>query len=319
MRVNGIIQGLRDVATFLNDVGMKTTQAQWNASLKKIRSYWVGSSLSADWTTHASRRMPEVQRMRLEEAQELRRLIDGDLEFLRSDVPLDRPFYALVERLNNLELKMAWHCEPLGPKAKPHDPSQAILKMHLDNGVMERWMVQAWPVTRTLKDTIYAILGKALESGALNRLRVCRECGKYLVVADLKRRFCEASTKCHDDYHNRETHAENRKYRREQAISQADQLVKAGKSKDEIRDKTGLPQRTVEQIFDGQLPSLNVVNTRPAARIETASEREHRRTKLLALIAAEAQKDKVYMEGIRAQRKRSADVSLPRRRRNAKD
>ena len=121
--------------------------------------------------------------------------------------------------------------------------------MRWDDGTVGRWVVQSWTATKTLTDHFYAILGKGLETCALRRLKVCRECEKYIVVADVKRRFC--STKCHDEYHNRETHAENRQHRKELAIKEARRLVKAGKSTDEIRNKTGLPRRVVEQIRSG--------------------------------------------------------------------
>ena len=284
MRVNGILRGLQDVATFMNVIHRDTSVRQWDACLKKIRLYWVGTTLSGDWTAkkknlHAigpgttptqlaallkARHITAAPSVSLEEAQALRREIDKDLGFLRADTPPDRPFDDLVAQLNKLKLVTAWRCDPLASNTTRHS-AQAILKTRWNNGVVERWAAQSWPVTTTLMDHFYAILGKAIETGALSRLKVCRECGKYLVVADLKTRFCPESRKCHDAYHNRVTHAGNRKYRREQAVLEAQRLAKDGKSKEAIMDTTGLPLRVVEKVFDGSLPAKTAASPIPQA------------------------------------------------------
>lgn len=333
MRVNWIIRGLQRVAAFLNSVGSQTTQAQWHRFLKKE----VGDLTPAEQTTLrrwieedvALGKMTRVQadaalrdapppmwRVTLDKAQELRRGIHNDLEFLRSDSPLDRPFDALVDRLNDLQLKMAWRCEPLAPRATRRDPSQAIFKMRWGDGTVERWVAQSWPVTKPLiKNILYAILGKALETGVLGRLKVCRECEKYIVVADVKRRFC--SRKCHDEYHNRVTHAENRKHRREAAILKANRLMGAGKSNDVIQEQTELPRRVVEQIRSGDLSPNSQQRpktaTQPKRRVAgldpTFMSIPLTREQLETIILEEAHRDEVYMQGIRAAQKPSKQKS----------
>jgi hypothetical protein len=310
MRVTGIIRGLQEVAVYMNAIGPQTAQPQWKAFLNTIRPPKLETGPFFHWVANRKtlfgKKVPSVD---LDQAKNLRSWIHRDLEFLRADTSPNRPFDDLRDRLNNLQLKMAWRCEPMALKARPHDPSQAIFNMRWGDGTVERWVAQSWSVTKTLTDHFYAILGKALETGALSRLKVCRECQKYMVVDDHKRQFCR--TKCHDDYHNRETHAENRKHRKDRAILMAKKLAEAGKSSDVIQEQTGLPRRTVEQILAGDLSPNSQQRPKTVPRPKrlavgldpTFVPVPLTREQLETIIAEEAHRDKVYMQGIRAARK----------------
>ena len=121
----------------------------------------------------------------------------------------------------------------------------------------------------------------------------------------------DVGRKCHDGYHNRETHAENRKHRTEQAILEAKQLVATGKSSDVIQEQTGLSWQVVEQIRSGDL------SPNSQQRPKTVTQPKHQtagldptlvpipltREQLETIMAEEAHRDNVYMEGIRAERK----------------
>ena len=73
----------------------------------------------------------------------------------------------------------------------------------------------------------------------------------------------------------------------------------AGKSNDEIRDRTRLPTRVVAQMRAGKLPHTRttpkaIARAKPFGRLETTAEQEHRRKGLLALMAEEARRDEAY-------------------------
>jgi len=243
-KTTGLVRGLQNVAEFLNAIGPTTTQAHWLRTLKKIRAYYATSG-------------PVISH---DDAYALRQSMEHDLAFVRADSLPDRPFDNLIERLNSLHLANAWYCEPLATMDKRH-ASQAIFKLRWDDGTEGRWTVQSWPVTTTLAAYYYAMLGKALETGALTRLKVCRECGKYLVAADLKTRFCLDSRKCHDDYHNRlkqqnGTMAQTRTHQRKNALLRATRLLSTLKltNTDEsikrLQAETHLPRRVVTKILE---------------------------------------------------------------------
>ena len=64
-----------------------------------------------------------------------------------------------------------------------------------------RWTVSFWPGSTTPKERLYGFLAGALIRGTMNRLKVCRHCGKYIVVRDIKREFCP-DTNCKNDFFN---------------------------------------------------------------------------------------------------------------------
>lgn len=197
-----IIQGLHLLADFLNAVGLRTTKSEWKAFLEKMEANRHGGVFFIWVTNTKTKRTKQVPDVTLEEAKEIRWWINNDLGFLRTDKELEMPFDALVFRLNQLKLETGWQCFPFMGSSTPR-PGQAILRIRWGDGSQGRWTAQSWPVTKTLKDSLYAILGGALVSGTLTRLKVCRECGKCLVVADRKRCFCP-DTKCKDKFYNRE-------------------------------------------------------------------------------------------------------------------
>ncbi len=318
-KVRWPVRGLWSVATFMNTIGPRTTAVRWTGLLEKICKQL---SLPA-------------RPMSFDDAKLLRRQIHYDLaflrwiniepdrvndpiswtdderEFFRSDTPQERPFDRLVERLNDLPISMVWQCDHLSDHAKPKDPSQAIMKLRWGGATTGRWAIRSLPRARELKAYLYGILGRALEAGMLDLLKVCRECENYMVVDDLKTRDCSA--KCHTDYHNRETHAGNRKHRKELAILKAKKLAEAGKSSAVIQKETRLPRRAVEQILSGDLSPNSQLRpkTVPRPKRRTAGLDPTfvpiplTREKLETIIAEEAHRDEVYMQGIRAARKPS--------------
>jgi hypothetical protein len=91
-----------------------------------------------------------------------------------------------------------YRCLEIKGDRKPW-PGQNVL--HSGDG--RRWVTTPWPIARNTKELLYTVLAGALIYGTLDRLKVCRECKKYMVVKDLKRQFCEGS-KCKDEYFNRQ-------------------------------------------------------------------------------------------------------------------
>jgi len=168
-----------------------------------------------------------------------------------------------TERLAEQFTAGSWHCAALGPGKA--EPGQAILKLTRRDDRIERWAATFVPfrVTRTLEESLYAILGRALLTGTLGRLKVCRQCGKYLVaVKDRKRDFCEGTT-CKQDFHKHERggtmyYKDHRQKQRKKAIEKASQLLATGRARkvpdhtlfEQIKEETGLPRREVDKIFE---------------------------------------------------------------------
>lgn len=260
-----IINGLQLVADFLNAVGPGKTRPDWKAFLKQYRQHRgvaIGLFFSwrTDWKKKCVRAVPTVD---LEEATRVRSLIASDLHYLRFDNegiitkehPLGPLLLRLNERLQNERPQHeqpqygSWQCYALG-NAKPR-PGQAILTIRR-NGLQERYAVQfePYPYTDTVEDSLYAILGRALLTGTLGRLRICRACGKYLVVNDMKRGVCPP---CKDNFYNRTRPANYWKERREgiksRKIERAKALARQGVSIETIQKETGLSERVVENLL----------------------------------------------------------------------
>jgi hypothetical protein len=253
-----IIQGLQFVADFLNAIGQDTTARQWKAFLKPKMVDCTGPFIG--WTTNIKTgRTKAVPRMDLEEAKNLRRSINSDLGFVRSDKELKEPFSAIVCRLNALKLETRWQCFPLDTNAK-WSHSQAIIKIRWNDGTTGRWTAQSWPMTNTPKDYFYTVLGKGLETGDLTRFKVCRQCGKYFVaVKDRKKAFCQG-TKCREAFHARQRredgyYTKRRQKRRKEAIRSASRLIDVLQLKhsdasiNKLQKETGLPRGVIETLF----------------------------------------------------------------------
>ena len=249
-----IIGGLQLLADFLNAIGPNTTETQWQTYLKMMERHPRGG-IFFDWTTDMKIRdtklVPDVN---LKEAKEVQLLINNDLSFLKENKGIKNPFDQLIFNLNSLNLKTGWQCVPLDGSKPP--PGQAILTINWADGSKGRWTAQSWPITTTLRDSLYAILGGALVSGTLNRLKVCRECGRYIVVTDLKRCFC-SDKNCKDVFYNRDKVKKGIFKKRREQKKQADmdnaiKLIRKGAPYKEVQDKTGLPKRDIERLFESQ-------------------------------------------------------------------
>lgn len=251
-----IVEGLQEVAGFLNAVSAETTQHHWRHYLKTwLKQHGPIFPFFSLATNLLTRRRRTVPALTLEAAKDLRWWMHNDLGFVRSAKPLARPFEALVYRLNELKLEMGWQSDAVTQDFKRFNPSQAIVNIRWDDGTVGRWATISWPITKTPKDHFYAILGKALETGDLTRLKVCRWCKKYIVaVKDRKLDFCPGTT-CKDSFHNHEKgdtgyHKERRRKRREQQLQDARKLVKTGAPFAKITAATGLPQRAIERLLE---------------------------------------------------------------------
>lgn len=325
-KTKSIVEGLQRIVGFMNAVGSETTENQWgeylNVFLKKNGPIMPFYSMATNIQTGRGRIVPELS---LEAAQQLRWWMHNDLGFVRAEEPMAMPFEALVERLNELKLELVWQCDAAPESFKRFDPSQVIVKIRRDDGTIERWATISWPLTKTPKDHFYAILGKALETGDLTRLKVCRHCGQYLLaVKDRKRAFCPGG-KCKDAFHAQERgedgyYVRRREKQRKAAVKRAGQLGALGRARkvphrilfEQIKQDTALPPRVVKQILDGDLspnsqrpPKTDKPFKRRTALDPTFVSIPLTREQLETIIAEEAHRDKVYMQGIRAARKPS--------------
>ena len=258
-----IVDGLMQAVEFLNAIGAETTDEQWRAFLeailKKNRPFGPFNSLATNILTGGGRDVPTL---RLEEAKQLRWWMNNDLGFVRAKKPVAKPFEGLVYRLNKLKQEMRWQCDAAPESFKRFNPSQAIVKIRWADGTVGRWATISWPMIKTPEDYFYSILGKALETGDVTRLKICRECGKFFVaVKDRKRGFCEGTT-CKDDFHNRQKgrddyYKNRRQKERKKAHKAASKLLVAGRAEkihhrtlfERIKEKTKLPAREIEKIF----------------------------------------------------------------------
>lgn len=194
-RIDEYLEGLAD---FLNTAHANATEKEWRLFLKRIekngsmeRYFFTGV---VDLSRPKAKTKEVVPLITLQEAKDIRTEIHHNaLQYLRTKQ--DRPYDALVGCLNGLELKTQYQCVAVTGKVRP---GQAILRSHDKN-----WASRSWLVATNIKELLYTILATALVNGTLNRLQVCRECGKYITLKDRKRRFCP-STSCKDDFFNRQ-------------------------------------------------------------------------------------------------------------------
>ena len=192
-RIDEYLEGLAD---FLNTACANATEKEWRLFLKRIEKNGSTGTYFFSIVEDPSRpkaKTKEVPAITLQEAKDIRtEMHHNALQYLRTKQ--DRPYDALVDCLNALELKIQYQCMPAIGKVRP---GQAILRSHDKN-----WASRSWLVATNIKELLYTILATALVNGTLNRLQVCKECGKYITVKDRKRRFC--GTSCKDDFFNRQ-------------------------------------------------------------------------------------------------------------------
>lgn len=251
-----ILTGLQFIAEFLNAVGPNTTRKEWRAYLKRYidaqRSKGMRYTFGplVQWGTTGNLKAAVT----LRDAKQTRQFIKSDLRYLYFDheriQTTEAPFGPLTLRLNTQFKAGTWLCVSVDA-AKP-EPGQAVLTRKRQDGKTERWAASFQPfrVTRNLTESCYAILGRALTSGKLGRLKMCRECGRYFVaVKDLGRDFCPNTT-CKDDFFNRGNRVQEwRKNKRAMMIDRAKALHKNGMPLDQIKTKTQMPLGVLKKLF----------------------------------------------------------------------
>lgn len=262
-----LIGRLQFIAEFLNAVRPETTPSQWREYLKEYLRYYRKKHVPLGPLIAFGTTGQRKASVTLRKAKEVRQFIASDLHYLhfdREQIPTpETPFGPLTIRLNEHFKAGSWHCAVLGTSKA--EPGQAILTLKRHDGTQERWATTFVPFrcTRTFEESLYAILGRALLTGTLGRLKVCRQCGKYLVaVKDRKRDFCEGTT-CKQDFHNHERggttyYKDHRQKQRKKAIEKGSQLYATGRARkvpdhslfEQIVEKTGLPRREVDKIFE---------------------------------------------------------------------
>jgi len=195
-RIDEYLEGLAD---FLNTAHSDVAEKEWRLFLKRIERTAIGSYFHAYVIdSMKSKRARHLDRITLQEAKDIRTEMHHDaLVYLHSNKELRSPYAGLVACLNELELKTQYQCTSEKFYGKPLH-GQAILRSHGN-----RWVARVWPLAKTTKELLYTILAEALVNSTLNRLKVCKQCGKYLAVKDRKRDFCPG-TSCKDDFFNRQ-------------------------------------------------------------------------------------------------------------------
>lgn len=237
-----IIEGLQMIADFLNSVGSDTTEEEWMRACPVLQRKVGQMTIATATDTGLSR---EVLWATLAEARNLRWWLNNDLCFARGVGLEKNPFQALVYRLNECKFEMGWQCDPVAKGVQPFHSQQAVVAIRQDKQTLGRWAAVSWPITRTMKEWCYAILGKALETGDILRLKTCRQCAKYFVVVkDAKLVFCAPA--CKRTYHQQDRamtgyYQDRRRRKRKQDLATARGIVKSvkdqGKTGRAIREK----------------------------------------------------------------------------------
>lgn len=256
---NGLVAGLGLIVNLLNEIGPQTSKTKWSAFLKRQlsgRSPWI-SGLFHGFRTGTKRNTSSiVPVVSLDEAQRVRQLITSDLRYLHFDregiTTTEAPLGPLLIRLNEQFQRATWRAQLLGTKKA--SPGQAILTLRRRANRKERWVVQCtpFPDTKGLAESLYAILGKALLSGTLSRLRMCRHCGRYLVVKSAKQEVCK---ECKPAYQNKRRADQGYfrqayKERTESRKRKARRLLREKADQGTIQLVTKLSPRTIERLAE---------------------------------------------------------------------
>ncbi len=310
-----IVRSLRRIAEFLNVMGPGATQAHWNAFLKEVpggEQAHLGSwCIPWDEAKKLRRQIHhDLAFLRWrnialacelsdapDQAKDHRPWTDDERAFFRADAPLERPFDDLVDRLNKLEFKTVWQYQPLAPQDKPSDPSQATLEFRWKDGTTGRWATHSWMSADGLQGLLYAVLGKALESGLLSRLRTCQLCNQYLVVTRVTKQFCPGCKVTHHN-HNRPGYFQDRraeiradKIKEARALKRTLKLTLSDASVEILYEKTDLPRRVIAaEIFNKKQTGVSrrktVARAKRAPRQPAVETREAIAARLQPVIAA---------------------------------
>lgn len=76
-------------------------------------------------------------------------------------------------------------------------PERKILALQGEKFIVARHFSNA----ESLRELLYGIIAESLENGTFARLRMCPECKKLFLAANLKRQFCK--NRCKDNFHNK--------------------------------------------------------------------------------------------------------------------
>jgi hypothetical protein len=189
----------------------------------------------------------------------------------------------LLEKINRLELQFWWYAQPgqheltiydldltrplskktgypepiAGTERKETNPARGLLapERRITTVVGEKFIVAKQPSAhaKSSRELLYGIIADSLENGGFNRLRMCRECSKFFLGLDLKRKFCR--DRCKDQFFNSKKAKEGKfkEYRQQRAKRNRAQLKKArrlffeGKSVASVIEDTGLSRRILER------------------------------------------------------------------------
>ncbi len=254
--------GLQFVAEFLNAITPTTTRSAWRAFLRQYIEALEAEGRTLAFGPLIDRPDDRVRRYKarvtLREAKEVRQLIAPYLRYLCFDrehiSTTELPFTALVVRLNQRFREGHWVLERLGPDRPKR--GIAVLRIRKSDGSIERYAASFRPPLGdilTFRESVDAILSRALLSGDLVRLKLCRQCAMYFVAAkDLKRDFC--SDLCKNVHFPSSPRVQEwRKTTRALMIERAMAGHTRGESYEEIKDKTDLPAKILRKL--GVMPS----------------------------------------------------------------
>src|SRR5262245_58745877 len=273
-----LMDGLRLIADLLNTIRPETTKVTWKRFLKSYRPR-AGSLISGPfdaWETRGRhRRASMLPSVTLDEARRVRQSIESDLRYLDFDhkgIPTtEHPLGPLLIKLNNLTKRSesaSWQCRPLAQAKPARGQAVLVLRRRDRKGElrMKRWVTEFLPFgeTKTLEEWLYAVLGRALLTGELGKLRLCRLCAKYLVVKSAKQEVCR---ECKITFQNRRRieqgyFRENRQINKEMkerrrrlarendAIELARQLKREGHGFQQIKEQTKLPDRDINRVME---------------------------------------------------------------------
>lgn len=304
-----IVKALQVIAEFLNAVTPDMTEETWARVCRGLQEK-AEMSRRTLWATHADaillrRRLEGV----LADVIGINRMSDEDFERSKQTWPPSGPFSELIACLNDCRFRLEWQCDRLEAGEKPGDPFQPVMTVRRGKAIVGRWVTRSSPkIMPTLEEWCYSILGRALETGDLLRLKMCRQCKckRYFVAAkDSKREFCPETT-CKDDYHNLGKTQAWRKRERRKKLKLAKALLEQGEKdgtplrivKNIIHKKTGLGERVIERFCEHPTLPPRTASTAPPTAPPTTTAPS--KTTLVSMVQEYQQKEAAYMERLRA-------------------
>jgi hypothetical protein len=131
----------------------------------------------------------------------------------------DERWFDLCEKLNEMNFRRHWQVDIEALAERKDFFIPRFKSWNLPEGYRQNW---------------YALVGRLLETGEIERLRECPTCKIFFEARDKRQVFCQTrGTKCKDDYHNRETGAERKQKSRIKRIIEAEERISEEKRKKE--------------------------------------------------------------------------------------